>query len=168
MDTIISQAVEKKSTETPEEAITEIPQNNEAAEFDLDLDLATEQETEQTAEESIELQSPGEEAGLDFDFKMDDEPQLVEEPEEQTQVMPELDLSGINLDLDESPTIAANEEIADTGGDQWHEVATKLDLAKAYVEMGDKEGAREILQEVVQEGDAQQQGDAKALLADLV
>jgi pilus assembly protein FimV len=33
--------------------------------------------------------------------------------------------------------------------------------------MGDKEGAREILQEVIQEGDAQQQGDAKALVSGL-
>ena len=33
------------------------------------------------------------------------------------------------------------------------EVATKLDLAKAYEEMGDLEGARELLQEVIKEGD---------------
>jgi pilus assembly protein FimV len=32
---------------------------------------------------------------------------------------------------------------------QWHDAATKLDLAKAYQEMGDVEGAREILQEVL-------------------
>src|SRR6185295_848248 len=34
---------------------------------------------------------------------------------------------------------------------QWHDAATKLDLAKAYQEMGDVEGAREILQEVLHE-----------------
>ena len=45
------------------------------------------------------------------------------------------------------------------------EVATKLDLAKAYEEMGDLEGARELLQEVVKEGDAGQQEKAQALLA---
>ena len=45
------------------------------------------------------------------------------------------------------------------------EVATKLDLAKAYEEMGDLEGARELLQEVVKEGDAAQQEKAQALLA---
>jgi FimV-like protein len=38
---------------------------------------------------------------------------------------------------------------------QWHDAATKLDLAKAYQEMGDVEGAREILQEVLHEGDEQ-------------
>jgi len=43
-------------------------------------------------------------------------------------------------------------------------VATKLDLARAYVDMGDSEGAKEMLEEVLVEGDAQQQSDAQALL----
>ncbi|MFQ3201424.1 MAG: pilus assembly protein FimV [Zhongshania sp.] len=42
--------------------------------------------------------------------------------------------------------------------------AIKLDLARAYIDMGDSEGAREMLDEVVQEGDAQQQADAQTLL----
>jgi pilus assembly protein FimV len=50
---------------------------------------------------------------------------------------------------------------------QWHDAATKLDLAKAYQEMGDVEGAREILQEVLHEGDDQQKAEAQALLGKL-
>jgi pilus assembly protein FimV len=50
---------------------------------------------------------------------------------------------------------------------QWHDAATKLDLAKAYQEMGDVEGAREILQEVLHEGDDQQKAEAQGLLAKL-
>jgi pilus assembly protein FimV len=50
---------------------------------------------------------------------------------------------------------------------QWHDAATKLDLAKAYQEMGDLEGAREILQEVLHEGDDQQKSEAQALLGKL-
>ena len=49
---------------------------------------------------------------------------------------------------------------------QWHDAATKLDLAKAYQEMGDVEGAREILQEVLHEGDEQQKA-AQGLIAGL-
>ncbi len=52
------------------------------------------------------------------------------------------------------PEIAASEE-----------VATKLDLANAYEEMGDFEGARELLQEVLNEGDAAQREKAQAILA---
>ncbi len=44
------------------------------------------------------------------------------------------------------------------------EVATKLDLANAYEEMGDLEGARELLQEVVKEGNPEQREKAKLLL----
>jgi len=50
---------------------------------------------------------------------------------------------------------------------QWHDAATKLDLAKAYQEMGDVEGAREILQEVLHEGDDQQKAEAQALISKL-
>jgi pilus assembly protein FimV len=50
---------------------------------------------------------------------------------------------------------------------QWHDAATKLDLAKAYQEMGDTDGAREILQEVLHEGDDQQKSEARGLLAKL-
>jgi pilus assembly protein FimV len=50
---------------------------------------------------------------------------------------------------------------------QWHDAATKLDLAKAYQEMGDVEGAREILQEVLHEGDEQQKAEAQTLLSRL-
>ncbi|MEZ5528202.1 MAG: FimV/HubP family polar landmark protein, partial [Gammaproteobacteria bacterium] len=44
------------------------------------------------------------------------------------------------------------------------EAATKLDLARAYFEMGDKAGAREILEEVVKEGNEEQVKDARELL----
>jgi pilus assembly protein FimV len=47
------------------------------------------------------------------------------------------------------------------------EVATKLDLARAYVEMGDEDGARSILEEVVIEGNSPQRADAETLLGKL-
>ncbi|HNP26246.1 MAG TPA: FimV/HubP family polar landmark protein [Nitrosomonas sp.] len=40
-------------------------------------------------------------------------------------------------------------------------------MAKAYLEMEDKEGAREMLEEVVQEGDDNQQKTATELLEKL-
>src|SRR5262245_6865531 len=69
-----------------------------------------------------------------------------------------VDLAGISFDLgkggDESAPVDA----------RWQEVATKLDLAKAYEEMGDKDGARELLNEVLSEGDAAQQQQAKQMI----
>ena len=47
------------------------------------------------------------------------------------------------------------------------EVGTKLDLARAYMDMGDPEGARSILDEVVQEGSASQKQEASRLIQSL-
>lgn len=47
------------------------------------------------------------------------------------------------------------------------ECATKLDLARAYIDMGDAEGARDILTEVVDEGNVQQQQDAREMMEQL-
>jgi len=44
------------------------------------------------------------------------------------------------------------------------EVGTKLDLAKAYIEMGDQEGAFDLLGEVLEEGTTQQKTEAKELM----
>ena len=48
------------------------------------------------------------------------------------------------------------------------ETATKLDLAQAYIDMGDAEGARDILIEVLGEGNTAQQAEAKEMLSGLV
>ena len=47
------------------------------------------------------------------------------------------------------------------------ETATKLDLARAYIDMGDAEGARDILDEVLAEGTAEQQDEARQLAKQL-
>lgn len=44
------------------------------------------------------------------------------------------------------------------------ETATKLDLARAYIDMGDTDGAKDILDEVTQEGNDQQRQEAEELL----
>ena len=43
-------------------------------------------------------------------------------------------------------------------------IGTKLDLARAYVDMGDPDGARSILKEVLAEGSDAQKQDAQRLL----
>jgi pilus assembly protein FimV len=44
------------------------------------------------------------------------------------------------------------------------EVGTKLDLARAYMDMGDPDGARSILEEVLDEGDDAQKDEARQLM----
>ncbi|MDZ7804221.1 FimV/HubP family polar landmark protein [Thiohalophilus sp.] len=66
---------------------------------------------------------------------------------------------GMDLDLDASD--AADSEMSLGGGD---EVGTKLDLARAYIDMGDPDGARSILDEVLDEGDDSQKQEAQQLI----
>jgi pilus assembly protein FimV len=47
------------------------------------------------------------------------------------------------------------------------EMETKLDLAIAYQEIGDKEGARELLEEVIKGGNSDQVSKANAMRAQL-
>lgn len=46
-------------------------------------------------------------------------------------------------------------------------VGTKLDLAKAYLDMGDPEGARSMLEEVLAEGNDVQKGEARRLMGEI-
>ncbi|HEX3897086.1 MAG TPA: FimV/HubP family polar landmark protein [Rudaea sp.] len=46
-------------------------------------------------------------------------------------------------------------------------IGTKLDLARAYLDMGDPEGARSMLDEVMSEGNDNQKGEARKLLAEI-
>jgi len=73
--------------------------------------------------------------------------------------------AGISLNFDDAA--APIETTAENKDDNWQDVATKLDLAKAYHEMGDASGAREILEEVMREGDAEQRESAQALFEQL-
>ncbi|NCF36357.1 MAG: hypothetical protein GWP56_08215, partial [Gammaproteobacteria bacterium] len=70
----------------------------------------------------------------------------------------------------EEPTAATESlsDIDDIGDlmlpDDVDEVSTKLDLARAFIDMGDTEGARGSLEEVMSEGNEEQKAEAKALL----
>ncbi|HEX4797662.1 MAG TPA: FimV/HubP family polar landmark protein [Burkholderiales bacterium] len=86
------------------------------------------------------------------------------EAKTETAKAPPLDLASISLDLG---TPGGGNGSGGGPDARWQEVATKLDLAKAYEEMGDKDGARELLKEVVKEGDAAQQQQAQTMLQTL-
>ena len=116
--------------------------------------------------ESIELAAPPvEEAPLDFDFDLGQEEMVSAAPAPAAEsAVPDLDLTGISLDIGAAAPAEPAAGPVDFGS---QEVSTKLDLARAYVDMGDMEGAREILQEVIREGGAEQQEEAKKLLSEL-
>jgi pilus assembly protein FimV len=100
---------------------------------------------------------------LEFDVKLTDSMFLGQPMGTQ-----EFDIGSINLDLSEPPETASADAVAleeaPVHNEHWEEVNTKLDLAKAYEEMGDLEGARELLQEVVGEGSVDLVEQARTIL----
>ena len=91
---------------------------------------------------------------------------------DETGIMPLLDPTG-ELPTIESTGIQPGPGARGTGfapGDEpatMSEVGTKLDLARAYIDMGDPEGARSILEEVLQEGSNTQKQEAQRLMSSL-
>lgn len=99
---------------------------------------------------------------LDFDFDLGEE----------TSSKPTLNLSTVKIQQESSkmtasPAAAVVHEPIQDSIDVDEEVATKLELAKAYEEMGDVEGARELLEEVISDGADSQKEVARAMLSRL-
>lgn len=77
-----------------------------------------------------------------------------------------IDDDSLETMIDEIDTDVASFSVdaADSGFD---EMGTKLDLAKAYIDMGDSEGAKESLQEVIQGGNDEQKAEAEKLMSEV-
>jgi pilus assembly protein FimV len=95
-----------------------------------------------------------------------------------TAVSPPTNGAGVDLDVGTAtvPDVAftstqrlGSEELAlpDLDPVTMSEVGTKLDLARAYMDMGDPEGARNILEEVMHEGSVAQKQEAERLIESL-
>ena len=71
------------------------------------------------------------------------------------------------LGMDTPPPFEETDDESELGliyASDTNPIETKLDLARAYIDMGDEEGARPVLDEVANEGDLQQQAEARELL----
>jgi len=75
----------------------------------------------------------------------------------------ELDLAA-EFDRQRERSLSDSSEDDFVFADDGDPLSTKLDLARAYIDMGDDDGARQILEEVLAEGNAEQQQDARELL----
>lgn len=147
--------------------------------LDLDSDLkdlpAPDAAATETALDDLELPA-------DFDLSLADEMDAPAQPSAFA-----ADLDDVSAELDRfaedlehpaiaEPTFTAEDAAIAAAQDEpefdflsgTDEVATKLDLAQAYIDMGDSDGARDILGEVISEGNDGQKSEAKEMLARLV
>lgn len=124
-------------------------------------DFSVEDLPEMTDEVIEPAAAPADKQMLDFDFQLD-------APAAEAEAAAPLDLGNVDLSLELPPLEETPEPtpqaVVDLGLDDSDPMSTKIDLARAYLDMGDKEGAREILLEVMQDGSAEHQAIAKPLL----
>ena len=146
-----TEALPKDAFDDDSDATAETPAPG-TTDMDLDLDDLTAALKLSEAGDTIEqlrddktVEQPrigGEDTGdLDLDLGLGEEPTQQLGPDD------------VSDDLREARTMT--------------EVGTKLDLARAYVDMGDPGGARNILEEVLEEGDESQRQQAQQLLDSL-
>lgn len=160
---------------------------DDALDFDLaDLGGASEEEPAQGG-----AAATADEGGLDFDIGLDETaggeeaPGGTGEPQGATAAgeVPDLDLGDLEfesgpaagagggddagayaLDTDEASSPETDLAAATESGDEDDEFDTMLDLARAYIDMGDPESASNALEEVIESGSEKQRNEARSLL----
>ncbi|MET0848920.1 MAG: FimV/HubP family polar landmark protein, partial [Pseudomonas sp.] len=189
-DDLSFESVLKEQTEIKENL-------DDLSDFDLDMDLGGDPSPAMLAEddflldldegvkdlpvEPVKPEVPQDDLELPADFDLS----LADEMDSATDTPAEPDafaaeLEDVNAELDRlsqsmsEPTFTAEDAMASAADEPdfdflsgTDEVATKLDLAQAYIDMGDTDGARDILNEVVAEGNAGQKSEAKEMLSHL-
>ena len=115
------------------------------------------------AENEVAIPASTSDNSLDFDLEGLEDLSLDVSTEESTGV----ELESMAGELGDELEDELGDELGDDAFGEVDEVGTKLDLAKAYVDMGDSDGARSILDEVMEEGDDDQKTQAEELLSQL-
>ncbi|TDT41542.1 pilus assembly protein FimV [Halospina denitrificans] len=180
LDAELDKVTEAESgSEGADTSTTEAPAEPEAAQegetsgeelSDLELDVSEDdlglmdelsgEESGETTEQASESSNQGEEGLLDTDLGDNSAEETLSDEEKAA-------LEGTGPAQEESASGESGEDDEFDFLEGTDEAGTKLDLARAYVEMGDAEGARDILEEVSKEGSEQQQQEAQRLLAEL-
>ncbi len=155
-------------------------EEDKPTEMDLDFNFDSSMESDNN-EPTMSMKAPDlDESDMSLDFDMGEaasestpsiDLDMTEETPAQAPADEEFSLDlgaeetagGLDLNLDATD---ASTDMDDVGAVD--EVGTKLDLAKAYIDMGDPEGARSILDEVMEEGNSSQKQEAQQLIQQIV
>ncbi len=118
-------------------------------EVDFDMDLAG---MEESAAGNETINTAGDDTGLDYDTGA---------------TLADGGAEDIDFNLDELNPEEEEEDLTEGLLQESDEIGTKLDLARAYMDMGDPDGARGILEEVIEEGNNEQKTEAENLISQL-
>jgi len=154
---------ESASEEVADEVIEEVIE--EAIDIDFNLDDVEEESAEAEFKAEVEV---GALDDISLDISEDDDEEISLDLSE------EVDAQAMDLDSPENidAVTAANDDSDDDDFDlsslgDADEISTKLDLARAYLDMGDHDGTRDILDEVLADGNDDQKQEANDLMQKL-
>jgi pilus assembly protein FimV len=150
-----------------DEEVAETGETKDAEEgLDFDLDLSFDADANADQPDSVEAAPP-------IDSAEQPEASAPELKVAVDSVEPDaIDLdTALDFDLDGFELGSEAETEAELEGDgeltDLDEVSTKLDLARAYIDMGDPDGAKSILDEVMDEGNDDQKDEARGIMAQM-
>jgi len=156
-----------------------VKEESSGLEFDLDLDTKDDISSDDDAStldfnldstEATEEMKPEGAGSMEFNLDSGPESEVMDlgfdETTGSSNTTAEIDASGLDFDLPTDNDISLDDDLDISSG--MDEVGTKLDLAKAYIDMGDSNGARSILDEVIDEGNDSQKQEAQELIHQIV
>ncbi len=170
LDSIASDDFEQEETK-----LEEVKDTADIESFDFDFDLGS--VTENNAEPEAITLDEGLESEIDlesFDFSSNVEEEVKEKTSLDSKVdgVDEATVDDFDFDFDEptlpvttAPVTELDASVSDLT--DMDELETKLDLAKAYIDMGDTEAAKDIAEEVLEKGTAEQKTAAQEVLDQL-
>jgi pilus assembly protein FimV len=165
-------------------SVDDLSENNaelEAPKLDfsneLSLDLTEDDNTDEVEIQDLAEEESSEPENFGFDINTLSGDTLTLDADDKTaeeELVDVLDMSDITLDVGDSVNDAITEAspvlemgVTEEAAPESEEVETKLELVAAYIDMEDKEGAKELLDEVLKEGGANQRKRAEEILASI-
>ena len=151
-------AAASQAQEKDDDAITAADEG-----LDFDIDLSFDPAADADRPDSVEFVPPAArdelpEPELDVDIDSVQSDTVAED-------------NGLEFDLEDFDVEAGSDAEEEPQGDgaltELDEVSTKLDLARAYIDMGDPDGAKSILDEVMEEGSDHQKDEARGIMAQM-
>jgi len=161
-----SEVAETEQVQTTDEIVEEIEDADEGLDFDLDLSFDANASANADQPDSVES-APSDDTPEPMEASRPESKVAMDSAEADTI---ELD-DALEFDLDGFELGSEAETEAELEGDgeltDLDEVSTKLDLARAYIDMGDPDGAKNILDEVMDEGNNDQKDEARGIMAQM-
>ncbi len=161
-------------------------QSNDDAIDDLDQSLESLDNLENSGANEFDLSLTDDVADIDLgddDFPVSTLDELDSSLEQDLSQLSELNLDDLDLGEPEDDSVLSGIDLSDFGDEDTKtetadvnlgsevvdddEIETKLDLANAYAEMGDADGAKSIIEEIMDEGNTAQKAKAEAILKNL-